>query len=122
MTITALQASISKAAAFNSTAVDVSALAVPANVRLNVTSLTAGKVAIFQLQSSTDNFVSDIRVEKTFNIKGPVAASAPFCFQPVHEYDVPGIRIGTASAKLRIALTYIDAAATVVYESQLISA
>src|SRR5947208_3235820 len=115
MTITTLQASVSKAATFNGAAVDVSALAVPAYVRLNVTSMTAGKSCIFAVQSSVDNFATDIKTEKTFAIKGPVVASAPFEFQPAHEYDMPGIRIGTVSGKLRIAILSIDAGTTVVY-------
>lgn len=116
MVRTTLQASVSKTAAFNGTGVAVSSLAGPSAVLLNVTSLTSGKVAIFELQSSADDFSSDIRTEKAWTFKGPLASTCPLAVT-AHDYDMAGLRVGTSSAKLRIALTYIDGSTTVVYES-----
>jgi hypothetical protein len=115
MVRTTLQASVSKTAAFNGTGVAVSALANPSSILLNVTSLTSGAIAIFEIQSSVDDFSADVRTEKAFTFKGPLASTYPMGVT-VQNYDMAGLRVGTALAKIRIALTYISTG-TVVYQS-----
>jgi hypothetical protein len=74
MPITSLQAEVTKTAAFNGTGVDISALTGPFEINVTVDALTAASVAHFQIQTSIDNFVSDIRVEKDFVFKGLLSA------------------------------------------------
>lgn len=115
MVRTTLQAEVSKTAAFNGAGVSISSKANPSSVLLNVKSLTADAVAIFQIQTSNDAFATDTRVEKTINVKGPFATTYPIG-RVFANYDMPGLRVGTASCTMRIALTYLSAG-TVVYES-----
>lgn len=116
MALTTLQAEVTKTAAFNGTGVDISALAAPFQINLVVDALTSGSTAIFQLQTSVDNFVSDIRVEKTLTVKGPASSICPTGLA-VHRRELPEFRNGTGSAKARLALTYLTGSSSVSYSS-----
>jgi hypothetical protein len=120
MVRTTLQASVSKTAVFNGTGVDISGLAGPSTVLINVTSLTAAKVANIQIQTSVDDFSSDVKVEKQINVKGPLSTVEPYGIT-VHDYEMPGLRVGTTSAKMRIVVSYIDSATTIVYGASLVT-
>jgi len=113
--MTTLQAKVTKTAAFNGTGVDISGLVANSVARVKVDKLTAGKVAIFALQDSADNFGSDIRTLATFPVKGEIQAIAPR-EREFHHFDMLGVRFATASSKLRLILAYIDSAASVDYE------
>lgn len=114
-----LQAEVTKTAAFNGAAVDISALSAPYQWNIVVDNLTDGKTAVFALQTSTDAtpFSTDIRTETTYSVKGPITKDNPAGNTPQHEYDLHGFRAGTASAKARVALIYLDAGASVSYSS-----
>jgi hypothetical protein len=116
MTPTTLQAEVSKTAAFNGAAVAIAAKALPASITIRISSLTAAKVAHLAIQTSVDDFASDIRTEAIIPVKGPFSEESPFV-AIVHHYDMPGLRVGTTDAEVRIALTYIDGSATIVYDA-----
>ena len=119
MTRTVLQASVSKTASFNGAGVSIASLTAPAMVQIDVTSLTSAAVVIFEIQTSTDAFATDVRTEKAFTFKGPLASTYPISVM-VNSYEMAGLRVGTASATMRIALTYISTG-TVVYKSQIVT-
>ena|SRR5947208_655291 len=108
MALTTLQAEVSKTAAFNGAGVDISALTGPFEIDLTVDALTSGAVAHFQIQTTVDNFASDIRVEKDIVFRGPLSTICPRGVA-VHDRQLPGFRNGTGSAKARLALVYLSA-------------
>jgi hypothetical protein len=115
MSVITLQAEVTKTSApFNGSAVDISALATPFEIEVTVDTLLSGATAILELQTSTDNFSSDIRIEQAVSFYGtgtlgnysmPVSRS-------YRDFDLPGFRAGTTSAKARISLVYLDAGAS----------
>ncbi len=62
---------------------------------LHVTKLSPNAVAVFQLQDSADNFVSDIQTVKTFSVNGEIQTLAPWA-DSVHKYQMESIRMGVA--------------------------
>lgn|SRR5437764_7514428 len=117
--MTTLQAEVTKTAAFNGAAVDISTLAAPYQWNLVVDALSDGKTAIFGLQTTVDStpFSSDTRTEAVFSIKGPITKDNPVGMPPKHEYDLHAFRAGTTLAKARVALLYLDGSASVSYSS-----
>lgn len=116
MSVSTLQAQVSKTATFNGAGLDISAFTRNAVIRVKVDSLTAAKGVVFAIQDSVDAFSSDTRTLATFNVLGAVTTIAPREFD-LHAYQIPSVRYGVSSATLRLVILSIDAATTVVYEA-----
>jgi hypothetical protein len=97
--LTVLQSSTTQTSTFTGSAVAVSSLPATGTVLVKVTSLTQGKTAAIQIQSSTDGFVSNIKTEKHFAFVGPTGAVYPLG-KEAHEYDMPNIPLGAAAASI----------------------
>lgn len=113
---TTLQAKVTKTAAFDGTAVDISGLPATASVNLKVDLLTAAKGAVLYIQDSVDNFGSDIRTLFVWNVLGAHQAIAPI-ERNVKKYEIPSARFGVSSAKMRVGVLSIDSAASMDYEA-----
>ena len=106
-----------------SQASDISGVLADWTLKLRVESLTAGKKIQIALQDSVDGFVNDIVTRATVNVQGQIMSSPTFAAKDFEwrKYDVPSTRFGTASARLRLSVLAVDAAATAVvsawYES-----
>lgn len=116
MSVSTLQAQVSKAATFNGTGLDISAFTRNAVIRVKVDSLTAAKGVVFAIQDSVDGFSSDTRTLWTFNVVGAITTIAPREVE-IHEYTIPSVRYGVSSATLRLAVLSIDGSTTVIYEA-----
>jgi len=115
--ITAVQAKVTKTAAFNGASLDISGITGDWTLVLKVDKLTAGKKARFTFEDSVDAFTAKI-AGPSFSVKGEVAPEADRTFS-VKKADFPSLRFGTGSAVLRLALTEIDASSSVDYEAWL---
>ena len=114
--VVTLQASVSKTSTFNGTGVDISGYVGQPVITLKVTSLTAGKTATFAIQDSADNFSSDIRTLDVFTLNSVADSRTPRT-RDFHTWEMPGIRYGVTSSKVRLALITLDSGGTVVYEA-----
>jgi hypothetical protein len=121
MTITSLQALVSKSATFAGSGVDVSGITGDWTLKIQVASLTAGKNVRFQFTDSADNFSSDKVAGPTSSFAGEITASADHV-RSWKKQDFPHLRMGVASAKLRLEVSGIDSAATVSYSAWIESA
>jgi hypothetical protein len=83
-----------------------------------VTKLTAGKTVRFQFTDSADNFSADKGTGPTFCFTGEIQPGADVV-RTIRAHEAPTLRIGVASAKLRLEITAIDAGASVDYTAWL---
>lgn len=114
--ITMLQAKVTKTAAFDGTGVDISGLSAKCGVHIKIDKLTAAKGAVLYIQDSADNFSSDIRTIATWDVMGEVKDIAPR-EKDFHTWDVPNVRFGVSSAKMRVGVLSIDGSASMDYEA-----
>jgi len=120
MTITALQAAVTKAAtdvAFNGTSTDVSSFTGDWQIVLLVHSLTAGKKARLVLADSVNAFTAEVPAIVQ-HLSGEIKTAAPQRFT-FTKRDFPNLRIGTASAVVRWELVALDTAGSIKFESWL---
>lgn len=120
MTITALQAAVTKAAtdvAFNGTSTAVSSFTGDWQIVLLVHSLTAAKKARLVLADSVDAFTGE-KAGIVVHLQGEIKTAAPqrFTFK---KCDFPELRIGTASAVVRWELISLDTSGSIKFESWL---
>lgn len=111
-----LQAKVTKTAAFDGTGVDISGLSAKCGVHIKVDKLTAAKGAVLYIQDSADNFSSDVRTLATWNVIGEVKPEAPR-EKDWHEFEVPNVRFGVSSAKMRVGVLSIDGSGSIDYEA-----
>jgi hypothetical protein len=121
ISITTIQAPTTKSAAFQGAGVDVSGITGDWTLKIRVTKLTAGKNARFQFTDSTDNFSTDKVAGRTLSFAGEISPAADVT-RSVQKYDFPQLRMGVASAKLRLEITAIDAGGSVDYTAWIESA
>ena len=94
---------------------DISKLGSNWELVLHVLFLTPAKRALFQVQSSEDDFVTALP-GPTFNPSGEVKSTAPRKFV-AKAADYPSLPFGKPGAKLRLALVSLDADASVRYSA-----
>jgi hypothetical protein len=114
--ITQLQAKVTKTGAFDGTGVDISAMSAKCGVHIKVDALTAAKGAVLYIQDSADNFSSDVRTLAVWNVMGEVKSIAPR-EKDWHEFEIPNVRFGVSSAKMRVGVLSIDGSASMDYEA-----
>jgi len=117
MTVTAVQALVTKTAAFNGASLDISAITGDWTLKLRVGKLTAAKKARFVFVDSVDAFTNKIPVFVA-SVKGETALGNDRIFS-VQKKDCPSARFGTGSAVLRLELAEIDGSSSVDYEAWL---
>ncbi len=115
MTFTDIQASTTKTATFNGASIDVSGFTGDWTIKLQVSALTDAKQARFVFQDSVNDFTASIS-GPCFNMKGYMTAVNDKV-KSFKKQDFPGLRLGTASARLRLALVDLDGSASVTYRS-----
>ena len=117
MTITAVQAKVTKTAAFNGTTeVDVSGIDGDWTLVLNIQAAAALTFARFAFEDSVDAFSASLS-GPAFSIAGLTTAQGSRRFA-VKKADFPSLRLGTASAVLRVSLTQITGTdASVTYDA-----
>jgi hypothetical protein len=102
---------LTKTAAYapiNSAAIDISGFTADDTVHIEVTNLTAASgvpVAVFTVEDSVDTFTTAVACGME-SFRGPITRAAPVQ-RSFRVRDNPGIRFGTASARLRINLSAI---------------
>lgn len=117
MTLTEVQARVSKTTAFTGTGIDVSAITGDWTLKIQVESLTSAKKARFAFEDTVNDYTASL-AGPTFNFLGTLASS----YDKVKSFkkqDFPSLRLGTASAQLRLKLSEIDGSATCVYRAWL---
>lgn len=117
MTLTEIQARVSKTTAFTGAGLDVSGITGDWTIKLQVESLTAAKQARFVFEDTVNDYTASL-AGPSFSMKGSLGAS----YDKVKSFkkqDFPSLRLGTASAQLRLKLAELDGSATVVYRSWL---
>lgn len=117
MTLTDIQAQVTKTAAFDGASLDISGVTGDWTIKLQVSALTAAKKARFIFQDSVDAFSANIG-GPAVSVKGAISEDADKVYS-FKKQDFPSLRFGTASAVLRLALAEIDSAASVEYRSWL---
>jgi hypothetical protein len=105
MTITPIQAKVTKTATFNGSGVDVSGISGDWTLVLDVQTVVGDTAVRFGFQDTVDAFTTPL-AGPTVSVSGAVALanSRRFTFK---KYDFPGLRCGTASAQLRLAVLAI---------------
>ena len=116
MSVTVLQAAVTKTAAFSGAGVDVSAIDFGATIKVRVTALTEGKSARIAIEESLDAFNADTRTVTVLHFIGGIGAPAEVV-QAVHTRTLPDCDLGGASATWRARLQDIDAASSITYEA-----
>lgn len=117
MPITALQAKVTKTAAFDGAGVDISGITGDATLVVRVHSMTAAKRALIEVQDSVDAFTAK-RTVAAFHIPGGVSSNAPIRFSK-RKYEIAAARLGTGSATMRVSVTGIDSGGSLEYEAWL---
>ncbi|SRR6266545_3678214 len=120
MTITPIQAQVTKTAAFVGSGVDVSGFIGDWTLKIRVSKLTAAKNVRFQFTDSVDAFTNK-GAGHTLCFSGGVDAAADVV-RSITRYNAPTLRMGVASAVLRLEVTAIDAGGSVDYSAWLESA
>jgi hypothetical protein len=120
ISITTIQAPTTKSAAFQGAGVDVSGITGDWTLKIRVTKLTAGKTVRFQFSDTVDNFTT-VTAGRTLSFAGEISPAADVT-RSVQKYDFPQLRMGVASAKVRLEITAIDAGGSVDYTAWVESA
>lgn len=113
MTLTDVQARVSKTAAFTGAGIDISGITGDWTIKLQVESLTSAKNCRFAIEDTITDYTASL-TGPTCSFKGALAAS----YDKVKSFkkqDFPSLRMGTASAQLRVKLAELDSSATAVY-------
>lgn len=114
-TRTAVQALVTKTAAFNGSSVDISAVTGDWTLFIRVAKLTAAKKARLGFQDSVDAFTNNL-AGPAISVKGEVGTD----YDKVYSFkkqDFPSLRFGTGSAVLRAVLIEIDGSSSIDYEA-----
>lgn len=117
MTLTEVQARVSKTAAFTGTGIDVSGITGDWTIKLQIESLTSAKMCRITLEDTVNDYTASL-AGPTVSFKGALASS----YDKVKSFkkqDFPSLRLGTASAQLRVKLAEIDSSATAVFRAWL---
>jgi hypothetical protein len=117
MTLTELQARVSKTAAFTGAGVNVSGITGDWTIKLQVESLTAAKKARFVFEDTVDDYTASL-AGPAFSLSGQLSASSDKV-KSFKKADFPSLRLGAGSAQLRLKLSEIDGSATCVYRAWL---
>ena len=117
MTLTEIQARVSKTAAFTGTGIDVSGITGDWTVKLQIESLTAAKQARFAFEDTVNDYTASL-AGPTFSFKGSLTSSADKV-KSFKKADFPSLRLGTASAQLRLKCSEMDSACTGVWRAWL---
>ena len=115
MTLLELQSRVSKTAAFTGSGVDVSGITGDWTLKFQCESLTAAKQARWVFEDTVNDYTASL-AGPTINFKGEIEAS----YDKVKSFkkqDFPGLRLGTASAQLRLTLSNMDSASTAIYRA-----
>lgn len=128
MTITAVQAQVTKTATFDGSSVDVHSITTPWTLVLEIQAQTSGATTRFQFSDSTNAF-STVLAGPTFSFTGqignPSAAIQSLKYPNVKrvsikQQDFPDLVIGVTSGVLRLSLTDITgSSASVTYQAWL---
>lgn len=117
MTLTEIQARVTKTASFIGSGIDVSGITGDWTLKLQVESLTDQKLMRLAFEDTVNDYTASL-AGPTISFKGALASS----YDKVKSFkkqDFPGLRLGTASAQLRANLTALDSAAIVVFRAWL---
>ncbi len=115
MTLTDIQARVSKTSTFNGAGIDVSGFTGDWTLKIQIESLTQAKKARFVFEDTVNDYTASI-AGPAFSFLGSLAASYDKV-KSIKKADFPSLRMGTASAQLRLKLAEIDGSATVVYKA-----
>jgi hypothetical protein len=125
MLFTAIQAAVSKTAAFTGTGVDISGVnnvdyTLVLEIKKLVSSDGSTPSVHFTIEDSVNAFTASI-ARATFNTKGSFNSDGKQHGQKMtwRKRDLVGLRAGTASAVLRVNVAEISANTTVEYEAYL---
>lgn len=117
MTLTEVQARVSKTAAFTGSGIDISGITGDWTIKLQVESLTSAKNARFSFEDTVNDYTASL-TGPTVSFKGALAVS----YDKVKSFkkqDFPSLRLGTGSAQLRLKLAELDGSATCVFRAWL---
>ncbi len=124
-TITSLQASTTQTAGFDGSVVDVSGLSGDFTVKIQVSSLTAGKTARLALEdAAAATFPASPTPANTawvIQVKGQIGSAYDRVFS-IHSRDLPHSAasvFGQTNGKFRISLIGIDSGASITYSAWL---
>ena len=115
MTHTEIQASVTKTAAFSGAGVDVSGLGTDWTLKLQVGTLTAGAVARFEFDDTTNAFTTTV-AGPTFEFIGEVAAAYDHV-KSIKRANYPGLPVGVASGSMQLKLTKLTSGASCTYHA-----
>jgi hypothetical protein len=118
-TITPIQVSVTKVAAFNGASLDISALTGDWTICFEVQTVLGSDTSLrFTFQDSVDAFTTTV-AGPSFSVYGPSAKTNSRKFS-LKKQDFPDLRFGIASAVLRLALTRVTGgSASVTYQAWL---
>lgn len=117
MTLTEIQARVSKTASFTGSGIDISGITGDWTLKVQIESLTAAKQARLVFEDTINDYTGSI-AGPTFSYKGELAAS----YDKIRSFkkaSFPSLRLGTGSAQLRLKLAELDSGATCVYRAWL---
>ena len=115
MTLTEIQARVSKTAAFTGTGVDVSGITGDWTIKLQIESLTTAKNVRFAFEDTVNDYTASI-AGPTFSFKGGLSAASDKV-KSFKKADFPSLRLGTGSAQLRLTCSEMDASCTGVWRA-----
>lgn len=115
MTLTDVQATTTKTAAFTGTGIDVSTFTGDWTLKIQVQSLSDSKKVRFVFEDTVNDFTASV-AGPTFSFMGKVEASYDRV-KSFKKQDFPDLRLGATSAKLRLNVARIDSSASVSYKA-----
>lgn len=110
MTFTEIQAKVTKTAAFTGSGLDVSGITGDWTIKINVSNMTAAKKARFSIEDTVNDWTASV-AGPTFSVVGALGPT----FDKVKSFkkaDFPDLRVGTASAQIRLKCSLMDASAS----------
>jgi hypothetical protein len=117
MTLTEVQSRTTKTASFTGSGLDVSGITGDWTIKFQLESLTAAKQARFTFEDTITDYTASL-AGPTINFKGETEKSYDRV-KSFKKQDFPGLRLGVASAQLRLKLSDMDSGATAIYRSWL---
>jgi hypothetical protein len=115
MTLTDVQATTTKTAAFTGTGIDVASFTGDWTLKIQVQALSDNKKVRFAFEDTVNDFTASV-AGPTFSFAGKLEASYDRV-KSFKKQDFPDLRLGTASAKLRLNMSRIDSSASVTYKA-----
>lgn len=117
MTLTELQSRVSKTAAFTGSGIDISGITGDWTIKVQVEALTANKQCRLSFEDTVNDYTASL-AGPTISFRGALDSAADKV-KSFKKQDFPSLRLGTASAQLRLKLAELDSAAAVTYRAWL---